>query len=212
MNKKAQHPPDPKEVVLAALNEQGFLFQQIIREKVRNQIKGDKEKQEHWTFVACEYPVTAADGSQTRIDMVLQNAPKRGIYICMECKRALAPFKRWVFFDRGESIRGVPVGSMFVETVEVRQKPVREWHHALRSLKPLHADHSCPVFNYYLEAGIKRDGTHSSTENIEKAFRQIIHGHTGMMAKLWDFDAEMSFRSIPVVVTTAEMLDRKSVV
>lgn len=69
MNKKPQPPPDPKQVVLAALNEQGFLFQQIIREKVRNQIKGDTDTQAHWTFVACEYPVTAADGSQTRIDL-----------------------------------------------------------------------------------------------------------------------------------------------
>src|SRR6267142_2652134 len=100
MYKKSQPPPEPKELVLAAMNEQGFLLQQIVREKVRNRMKGDKDTQQHWTFVACEYPVTAADGSQTRIDMLLQHAPQRGVHICMKCKRALPPFKRWIFFDR----------------------------------------------------------------------------------------------------------------
>src|SRR3989442_6309608 len=86
---KPKSTPDAKEIAAAALNEQGFLFQQIIREKIRNQIQGDKDKQHRWRFEASEYPVTAADGSQTRIDLVLRHGHERGVHACLECKRAL---------------------------------------------------------------------------------------------------------------------------
>jgi len=43
---------NPKETAAAALNEQGFLFAQIIREKIANKIRDDNDTQHGWEFLA----------------------------------------------------------------------------------------------------------------------------------------------------------------
>jgi hypothetical protein len=68
-----------------------------------------------------------------------------------------------------------------------------------------------PIFNFYLEVTKRRNDSDraSNSEAIEKALRQLIAGHTGMMNKLRVYEKEaMSFyRSIPVIVTTAQLFE-----
>src|SRR4051812_34297767 len=97
-----------EEIAAAALNEQGFLLQQVLREKLTNKIQGDGDNQSTWTYVANEYAVTAEDGSQTRIDLVLQHGHGSKIFLCVECKRAHPDYKRWLFFDRSAGMRDKP--------------------------------------------------------------------------------------------------------
>lgn len=74
-----------------ALNEQGFLFTQIVRETIRSGIGGSK--QGGWKLLGTEYPVTAIDGSQTKIDLVLGHTRAANVHICLECKRPNSKFK-----------------------------------------------------------------------------------------------------------------------
>jgi hypothetical protein len=205
-NMKGEPESEPTVTVAAAMNEQGFLFQQSIREKIRSPHEGT---QTLWSFIASEYPVTAANGLQTRVDMVLGNSSHPGVHICLECKRALAPFKRWIFFDRGNSIRGWTDGGMFLETLTITQRPVQHPRQAVRSLTKLASHPDFPLFNLYLEVATKRDGKVSATETIETAMRQVVQGQTGLMTKLWGFDSGSFIRSIPVVVTTAEIYEAR---
>src|SRR5882762_7264080 len=87
----------PEQTVAAALNEQGFLLAQLVREKIRGALPGEKDVQTVWKILVKEYPVTAFDDSQTRIDLVLSHAP---YFLSIECKRPHPKYKRWVFFNK----------------------------------------------------------------------------------------------------------------
>jgi hypothetical protein len=188
-----------------ALNEQGFLFQQKIREAIQNGIDFTKQAAQPWKILANEYPVTAADGSQTRIDLLLNHITQRNVFICLECKRSNPKYKTWLFFDKDHA-RSQP----FVEQ--------RKFQSGTGSLDATYkheisrtVDSNVPIFNYYLEAGLKR-GTEraSNTDRIEQAFRQVIEGSSGLMEKmsLYEETNARSFcRSIPVVVTTAQLFE-----
>jgi hypothetical protein len=153
------------ELVVAALNEHGFLLQQVTRQKLEgymaNSTTDTRDKwTDSWRFLAAEYPVTAADGSQTRIDMLLRHKNATGVHICMECKRPNPKFKKWIFFDRDSNVTGMHSWQITAETIVAGK----------RSLAKLSNMRQVPVLSYYLEAGVKRDGSVSSTEAIEKAF------------------------------------------
>src|ERR1043166_4431032 len=141
----------PEQIAADALNEQGFLFAQIVREKVRNRIVGDKDIQDAWRFVASEYPVTASDGSQTRIDLVLSHGAGSTVCLALECKRANQLYKRWLFFDKADGF-GTNDQSFVLETVLVSQRPVTSPLQVNHSLKRFSAVQPCHLFNYYLEA------------------------------------------------------------
>jgi len=49
--------PSQEQVVAAALNEQGFLFAQLVREKIRNRLYGDTDTQSGWRFIAGDRPL-----------------------------------------------------------------------------------------------------------------------------------------------------------
>src|SRR5262245_19822186 len=104
MDANGNTPPqqdDPKELVTAAINEHGFLLKQAVRNQVENRLPNAGISQNHWQFVATEYPVTATDGSQTRIDILLNHHRSHGIHVCLECKRHNGRYKKWIFFDKG---------------------------------------------------------------------------------------------------------------
>jgi len=189
-----------------ALNEQGFLFQQVIREEIKN---GQKEQQQQqWVIAANEYPVTAADGSQTRIDLLLNHVRMKNVYVCLECKRPNPKFRTWLFFDRDTPRLFIEDGRMEPGRSYDTSKPI-DYRQCISSQFQV-TDIS--IFNFYLEATKRssNSGKASNNETIEKALRQLIAGHSGMMNKLRSYERSdgMSFyRSIPVIVTTANLFE-----
>ena len=61
------------ETVSQALNQQGFLFQQRVLHEAKTGFEGQEHRQ-RWSFEGAEYPVTAVNGRQTKIDFVFQHA------------------------------------------------------------------------------------------------------------------------------------------
>ena len=187
-----------------APNEQGFLFAQLIREQICNRLPDQSDPQRSWEFVEQEYPVTAVDDSQTRIDLILRHRITSNVYISLECKRPNRKYKTWLFFDR-------LVNPMFyLETFDQLPRPNMISPMPRQEIRRTAAGaEDCAVFNYYLEAAIKRGSdTASSTEAIEKSFRQLIAGHTGLMKKLKSFEPTPEYcRTIPVLVTTADLFE-----
>jgi len=186
-----------------AISEHGFLLTQVVREKIRSGVQGDIDN--GWKILGAEYPVTAMDGSQTKIDLVLAHVRAANVHICLECKRPNPKFKFWLFFDKQNADFFIEQGRMASHTggqpIDYKQSIASGF-----SAKNLSA------FNGYLEATVKRNSDKvSNTETIEKGLRQIIAGHTGLMEKLRRFEREaMSFyRSIPVLVTTAQLFEAK---
>src|SRR4051794_28724077 len=112
----------PEEMVAAALNEHGFLLQQIVRQKLQGRVDPEEDNQNQWEFVASEYPVTAADDSQTRVDLLLHHHQVRGLYMCLECKRPHPRFKKWIFFDRERNVAGMSATVGRVESIFVSQR------------------------------------------------------------------------------------------
>ena len=195
-------PVSAEQAVTNALNEQGFLFAQIVREKISNRLAGDTDTQNEWQFVTHEYPVTAVDGSQTRIDHVLR---KYDFHLVLECKRANPDFKKWVFFQEAEE-RAVESG-VFIESAFFRQRPVVP-HSVNHQVHRFPMPPPCKVFNYYVESAIHREKQQwSATKTIEDAFQQVMRGHSGLMGKLMSFDSHTNPRCVPVVVTTAELIE-----
>ena len=108
-----------------ALNQQGFLFSQVIREKIRFDRPGNGQPQKAWKFLTEEFSVTAADGAQTRIDLVLGNVRNPGAYLCIECKRMNPLYKEWIFFDRRRRPDGSPNREAYFESFRLSGRPIR---------------------------------------------------------------------------------------
>jgi hypothetical protein len=99
-------------MVAAAMNEQGFLFSQKVQETLQFPGPG-RVSRLPWQFEAREYPVTAFDGEQTRIDLVFRSTEEMGLYACIECKSANPLYKRWIFFDNDTS------QTLFFEVIQI---------------------------------------------------------------------------------------------
>lgn len=204
--KKPASVPSTEELVTSALNEQGFLLGQVVRAKVRGGLPGQNDAQSYWQYVGSEYPVTAADGSQTRIDLVLGNGAS---FLCLECKRPHPEYKRWIFFDQQQPTGDKPSVGFEVFRINRWPLPLNPEAYMDHRMEPNVCPSSCPVFDAYLEVAIKRDGKGgtkaSHTETIEDSFRQVIRGQTGLLSKVSRIDSAGCWRSIPVVVTTAHL-------
>jgi hypothetical protein len=205
MNKSKEAKSTQEEMVAAALNEQGFLFSQVVRQKIRYNIPGGGTPQTAWRYVESEYPVTASDGSQTRIDLLLDHRTQKGVHLCLECKRANPLYKQWFFFDAEFGPGGSSPSTIFFETFKVTNRPIRERADAKHAIEQLPTRAPCLVFNAYLEVAINRHNRAGHTETIEDACLQVIKGHTGLMAKLLDFNSTSLYCSVPVIVTTAKL-------
>lgn len=189
-----------------ALNEQGFLLGQVLRAKIRGDLPGHNDAQSYWQYVESEYPVTAADGLQTRIDLVLSHGAS---FLCLECKRPHPDYKQWIFFDQQQPDQGEASVGFEVFRINMWPLPLNPEAYMDHRMEPNECPSLCPVFNAYLEVAVKRDGTGrpkaSHTETIEDSLRQVIRGQTGLLSKVSKIDSAGCWRSIPVVVTTAQL-------
>lgn len=189
-----------------ALNEHGFLFAQVVRDRIANRIMG-AVNQQLWDFEAQEYPVTALDGAQTRIDLILRHRRVSNVYLCVECKRPNRKYKSWLFFDR------LPNQSpLHLETVSQHiPKGLTNPNPAQHKIDHKQATLPCDVFNYYLECAIKKNSeSASSTETIERAMRQLIAGQSGLFSKFRTFPFHVhNYRSVPVMITSAQLYEAK---
>lgn len=208
---------ETEDYICDALNEQGFLLQQAVKHHVTTRC--DEEPQHHWLVDLEEYPVTAADGEQTRIDLVLRHKGDEHLNLCLECKRHNPKWKTWVFWGTEAERVDEKKSSMRVQTLEIPHPPrkngerLRRYRHEIA-----HQGIALPVFQYYLELrleppprqGRRSEKKASSTEAIENACRQAVRGQTGLTECLYKMHIESSgslrHRAVPVVVTTAELL------
>jgi len=193
----------------AALNEQGFLFAQMLRSHITFDRPGRGSPQQQWQCLASEYAVTAPDGSQTRIDLVLRHQKHRGNFACVECKRAHPQYKQWIFFDRERGSGGQEAPNIFLESLNATKRPPVEGSSALHGMTRSACPSSCLVFNLYLEVAIDRQRKASHTDTMEEAFVQVTRGQAGFMAKQLGFTGEPYLTAIPVVVTTAQLFEAR---
>jgi len=207
MNKRTPRQTTQEEKVAAALNEQGFLFSQMVREKVKSHRPGNGQAQKAWNWLAQEYAVTATDGTQTRIDHVLQHTRNLGCFLCIECKRANPLYKQWVFFDRDYGPGGTSQTDMYFESFRVTQRPLRSNADALHAMERYPSRSPCVVFNLYLEVAVDRNNRAGYAETIEDAFLQVTRGQTGFMAKQLTFQGPFYIVTFPIVITTAQLFD-----
>jgi hypothetical protein len=193
-------------MVAAALNEQGFMFAQVVRDTVRFGVGGTGRPNEKWRSLTTELPVTASDQSQTRVDLILKHNTAQGVYLCVECKRANPLYKQWVFFDKTTQD---PAAQWYFEYFQASRRPTVSAGDAVHAIQQAPKRSGCEIFNLYLEVAVKRDGKSGHTQTIEDAFLQVTKGQSGLMAKLVRFINEFVIKAIPVVVTTAELFEAR---
>lgn len=179
-----------------ALNEHGFLFALSIWNRL------ETKNPSPWHCVEIEYPVSKA-GAETRIDLVLRHQHLPNVFICLECKRPNKKYKTWVFFGNEEAEQMI-----YLDTFGSDRHDSFGEVHAMRE----RAATECRVFDYYLEAVTKKRNSDASShsETIEKAMRQLVLGQVGFMDMLMSATPALNYcRTIPVMVTTAELIEVK---
>ena len=203
--------PTPEDQATTALNEQGFLFAQAIRDKLQSTVASGNQQKGKWIVLTQEYAVTASDGAQTRIDLVLRRVAANGHYACVECKRHNPRYRRWVFFDRNKGGGGLPADLHF-ESFRSQGFFLQDGLKASHAMERQNCGSVCPIFNLYLEVAANSAGKRASyTDTMEDAFLQVTRGQSGFMAKQVAFakqsGGQMPHRvmAIPVVVTTAQL-------
>ncbi len=209
MSKAPSSQPTPEEIVADALNEQGYLFHHKIVDVLE---AGRRGKFSHnWYVEASEVPVSLPNEKETRIDLVLRHGPQLGKpwRVILECKRSARDYKRWIFFGQTDRSRGPSPRSYHVELADLRgmwdYKGEPPLSHRVESTV---ASKDCPVFDYGVEARIDRPNSGkraSATDAIEDAFQQVTLGQAGFALRLRAAH-ELTFRLLPVVVTTAELM------
>jgi len=200
---------DTAETVALALNEQGYLFQHKIAQLLQSP-SNDGQSAHNWYVEAEEVPVSMPNGDETRIDLVLRHGPQLGgpWRVVLECKRSARDYKRWVFFGQVDRRRGPSRNNYYVELADLRGS----WNHQgeppmTHRVEAGVASQDCPVFDFGVEVRIGRPGSGkraSATDAIEDAFQQVTLGQAGLALRLRNA-RELTFRLLPVVVTTAEL-------
>lgn len=196
-------PADPtRSFVAAALNIHGFLFQQRLEREIQ---KGSEESRHGWVLEASEYPVTAAGGKETRIDIILALQRERGVKVAIECKRANPRQNVWMFWGTESTTHEAPRPSLHLEVGERNGRggsPGAAWKHRLIQLPP--ADF--PVCHYFIDAD--SDDPHDRERGgwIDRAIGQAMFGQSGLFQKLQDYNESDIFCAIPLIATTARLL------
>jgi len=86
-------------IITSAVNAHGILFKKAVRQQLE-QIQGVR-------IIGEEYPVKFQDGAQ--LDLLVQYKSKNQVYLTIiECKRAYATFKKWIFFECNEETTKLP--------------------------------------------------------------------------------------------------------
>jgi hypothetical protein len=210
---RAPTPPSPPDIIAAALNEQGFLFQHRIIEELAT-LNTHSGPRHNWITEAVEVPVSLPNEAETRIDLVLrhQGSGQSPWYGVVECKRLTKDYKRWVFFATSMQRRSPWSGAYYVEHGDLS----RTWDNQGQAPMSHRIDQSpAPngheAFEFYLEARIERPGTGklvSATTAIEDAFQQVTLGQAGLAQRL-RLTNVLKFRLLPIVVTTAEIMSAR---
>ena len=90
---------DESKIITSAINAHGILFKKAVRQELE-QIQGI-------SIIGEEYPVRFVEGSQ--LDLLVQYKSKNQVYlIIVECKRAYASYKKWIFFESREEKTKLP--------------------------------------------------------------------------------------------------------
>lgn len=193
-------------MVAKALNEHGFLLALRIGKEIMSGFSPRLGTKHKWHCEPVEFPVSARNGKQTRIDLVLASSKHKTVKLAIECKRPDPKYKLWVFFDTSRCADGAGERDAFIETVRVSPGPApaaRSRDHGIRGI-PAPSQWQC--FNYYLESKLDMNGKVSSTQNLEDAFGQVMLGQTGLFEKLKELHSESSVVVVPVVITTADLV------
>ncbi len=114
-----------------------------------------------------------------------------------------------MFFGEADRRRGPSRHNYYVEFADLNGL----WDHQgeppmMHGVKNHCASQDCAPFNYGIEVKVEWPGGSkkaSATEAIEDAFQQVTLGQAGLALRLRNA-RELSFRLLPVVVTTAEVL------
>ncbi len=90
---------DESSIITSAVNAHGILFKKAVRQELE-QIQGI-------SIIGEEYPVRFVDGAQ--LDLLVHYKSKNQVYLAIvECKRAYATYKKWVFFESYEKKTKLP--------------------------------------------------------------------------------------------------------
>lgn len=192
---------DLSELLLNALNEQGFIFQEACKHCL-------EEVQTGWKVKAFEYPVSL-QGNDTRVDIVLRNSDSDSpeLWALIECKRANPEYVYWLFGSPGLPSVDASCSALGFSCPSVRSdEPFR-----IRKLvEPLHFGISTYAAKSWMEVkrNPKKERT-SNTENIEKAFAQVLTGTAGFaeehLEQRCKHKATFKTFFIPIVITTATL-------
>lgn len=190
------------DLLLNALNEQGYLFREACEHALKN-----NEQATGWEVRVSEYPVSV-EGQDTKVDMVLRseisNSPE--LYALVECKRADPAYIYWLF-----GAPRLPHGEALCSAVGLECHKTRSDrpYQASRLVTRLHFKVITYSAQNWLE--VKRTSTRriSTPQNIENAFGQVLRGVGGFAQEQLDqrqksHDLFKTF-FIPVVVTTASL-------
>lgn len=191
------------ELLLNAINEQGYLFQEACEHCLRS-----NETATEWEVRAYEYPVSLW-GQDTKVDVVLhakrQSPPE--LYALVECKRADPSYIYWVF-----GAPGLPFGDALCSTLGFKSHSKISSDQPLqvnRLLEQLHfkvATYSARSWQEVKKGSNKRVST---PQNIENAFGQVLKGVGGFaqeqLHQRRKGHASIEIFFVPVVVTTASL-------
>jgi len=193
---------DLSELLLNALNEQGYIFQEACEYALKK-----SEKETMWEVKASEYPVTLA-GQDTKIDIVIRwtitESPE--FYALLECKRPDPSYKIWLF-----GAPGLHFGGALCSTLgfEVRGIGSDHPHRPNRLVTQLHFKVDTHGVESWLEVKKNSRGRTSTPQNIENAFVQVLKGIGGFAQEQLNqrMKSHTQFKTyfIPVVVTTAQL-------
>lgn len=90
---------DKSNIITSAINAHGILFKKAVRQKLE-QIEGI-------SIIGEEYPVGFVDGAQ--LDLLVEYKSKNQVYLMIiECKKAYATYKKWIFFESREEKTKLP--------------------------------------------------------------------------------------------------------
>jgi hypothetical protein len=190
------------ELLLNALNEQGYLFQEACEHILR---KNDEATE--WEVKAYEYPVSL-QGQDTQVDIVLRSKSSSSpeLYALVECKRADPSYNYWLFGAPGLPFGGALCSTLGFECSKFGQNyPYR----ASRLVTRLQFEVNTNGAESWLEVKKRSSGRGSNPQNIENAFMQVLKGVGGLAQE------QVSQRNktrelfktffIPIVVTTAQL-------
>ncbi|MEE9366774.1 MAG: hypothetical protein V3W44_08815 [Dehalococcoidales bacterium] len=190
------------ELLLNALNEQGYLFQEACEYALEK-----NEGVTKWEVKASEYPVSL-EGQDTKVDIVLRSkipsSPE--LYAVVECKRADPSHSYWLF-----GAPGLPFGGALGSTLgfECRVTGQNHPYKASRIVTQLHFDVNTYGAESWIE--IKKNSTRrtSTPQNIENAFVQVLKGVGGLAQEQVGQrnKSRELFKTffVPIVVTTAQL-------